>query len=215
MAIGPRIRKLIGPFEKPVSEIYRSIFVDLKVLRHQIEEWIPPADGSQILEVGCGEGAIIELLADIFPTAQITGIDITPQIGRLFKGDLSRVSFRKQTIKDFSSENYGRFDLVVINDVLHHIPPKIHKEFLNDTKKSLKKGGLFLFKDWKRSKTPIHLFSFLMERYITGDKVCYLSSDELRGLLIDVFGAKCIKDEASIPPWDNNIAFLVQNKRDV
>jgi len=211
MAIGPRIRKLIGPFEKPVSEIYRSIFVDLKVLRHQIEEWIPPAAGSQILEVGCGEGAIIELLADIFPTAQITGIDITPRIGRLFKGDLRRVSFRKQTIKDFSSENYGRFDLVVINDVLHHIAPEMHKEFLRDTQKSLKKGGVLLLKDWKRSKTPIHIFSFLMERYITGDKVCYLSSDELRGLLIDVFGAACIKDEASIPPWENNIAFLVKN----
>ncbi len=121
------------------------------------------------------------------------------------------MSFRQETIKDFASKNPERFDLVIIVDVLHHMPPEMYIEFLSDTKKSLKKGGVLLLKDWIRSKTPIHLLAFLSDRYITGDKVSYLSSNELRSLLIDVFGKNCIENEAVIAPWDNNIAFLVQN----
>lgn len=211
MAIGPLIRSALGPLEKPVSNMYRGIFISFKALHSQINEWLSFMEVSQVLEVGCGEGAVIELLSDLFPNAQITGIDITPRIGRLYKGDLSRVRFRQETIKDFAYENKGMFDFVVIIDVLHHIPPQIHKEFLTDTKKALKKGGVLLLKDWTRSKMPIHLFSCFMERYVTGDKVHYLSIDELRCLIREVFGENSILKEAIIPPWKNNIAFLVKN----
>ncbi len=213
MAIGPRIRELLGPFERPISEIYRSIFVDFKALRLKIKEWTTPVEINQILEVGCGEGAIIEILTEIFPHSYITGIDITPRIGRMFKGNSNMVSFKKETIKNFTSTNNGRYDLVVIIDVLHHIAPELHREFLCDTQKSLKKEGFLLLKDWRRSKTPIHLFSYFMERYITGDNVYYPTSDELRCLLREIFGENSIVDEATIPPWKNNIAFLVKNDR--
>lgn len=210
MAIGPRIRQALGPFERPVSEFYRNIFIDLKALKYKIKEWIPPEEITQILEVGCGEGAIIELLIEIFPNAHITGIDITPHIGRMYRGDLNRVSFRKETIKDFASSNKEKYDLVLIIDVLHHIAPEMRREFLSDAQKTLKNGGIFLMKDWRRNKTPIHFFSCFMERYITGDSVHYLSMDELRCLIRDIFGEDSILDEAVIPLWNNNIAFLVK-----
>lgn len=211
MAIGPKIRQALGPFEKPVSEFYRNIFIDCKALKYKIKEWIPPEEITQVLEVGCGEGAIIELLIEVFPNAHITGIDITPHIGRMFRGDLNRVTFKKETVKDFASSNKEKYDLVLIIDVLHHIAPEMHREFFNDTGKTLKNGGFFLLKDWAQSKTPIHFFSYLMERYVTGDKVHYLSIDELRCLIREVFGENSILKEASIPPWKNNIAFLVKN----
>ena len=42
----------------------------------------------RILEVGCGEGAVSERLAALYPNAEITAIDITPNVGRLYAGRL-------------------------------------------------------------------------------------------------------------------------------
>jgi len=102
MAIGPFVRQMLGPLERPVSELYRGMFVDLTSLARKIKERIPAAN---ILEVGCGEGTVTERLARAYANARVTGIDITPRIGRMFRGDLKRVSFKQETIKDFAKKN--------------------------------------------------------------------------------------------------------------
>jgi 2-polyprenyl-6-hydroxyphenyl methylase/3-demethylubiquinone-9 3-methyltransferase len=207
MAIGPFVRQMLGPLERPVSEVYRGIFVDLTALVEQIKHWGP---ASKILEVGCGEGSMTERIVKTYSNAYITGIDITSRLGRMFQGDLSRVTFRQQTIRDFVVENSCSFDLVIISDVMHHVPWDMHKELLTDAGKALKPGGYLVLKDWERSATPIHLLCYLTDRYITGDRVQHKTADEFRVFIRDVFGANCIKDETRIRPWSNNIAFLVQ-----
>jgi 2-polyprenyl-3-methyl-5-hydroxy-6-metoxy-1,4-benzoquinol methylase len=207
MSIGPFIRQMLGPLEKPISEIYRGIFVDLTAFVGQIQQWTP---ASNILELGCGEGAVIERLVKAFPKAYVTGIDIIPRVGRLFQGDSSRVTFKQQTIKDFAPENLASFDMLVIADIMHHIPWELHKEILADAGKVLKPGGYLILKDWERRANLIHVLCYLSDRYITGDRVQYKSTDELRELIKDVFGANCIKAETRIRPSVNNIAFLVQ-----
>jgi len=42
-------------------------------------------DAARILEVGCGTGLATEELRRVFPQAEITGIDILPVPGRLFR----------------------------------------------------------------------------------------------------------------------------------
>jgi 2-polyprenyl-3-methyl-5-hydroxy-6-metoxy-1,4-benzoquinol methylase len=207
MAIGPFIRQMLGPLERPASEIYRSIFVDLSALVKQTKNWVRAAN---ILEVGCGEGALTERLANAYPNANLTGIDITPKVGRMFKGDSKQVTFKEQTINDFVAENYSQFDLLVISDVMHHIPWEMHKDFLIDAGKALKPGGYLILKDWEYSSTPIHLLCYLADRYITGDKVRHKTADQFRVLIEEVFGINCIKAEKRIRPWSNNITFLVQ-----
>ena len=207
MAIGPFIRQLLGSFERPVSEIYRAIFVDLLELARKIKDRVP---AENILEIGCGEGALTEYLAKIYPQAHLTGIDITPRVGRMFQGDLNRVTFQQQLIKDFVAQNKSCFDLVVVSDVLHHVPWEMHQEFLIDSAKALKSGGCLVLKDWESRSTPIHLLCYLADRYITGDRVQYKTLDELRTLIKTVFGEECIDKEIRIQPWSNNIVFFVQ-----
>lgn len=207
MSIGFFVRKMLGPFERPVSELYRSIFIDLNALVSQINYWVT---ASNILELGCGEGAVTERLAKAYPNAQITGIDITSRVGRMFQGDLSRVKFKQQPIKDMVIENSQSFDLLIISDVMHHVPWELHRELLTDAKQSLKSGGYLVIKDWERNRTPIHLLCYLLDRYITGDRVRYKTADEFRELIGDVFGENVIKSEKRIRPWSNNIAFLIQ-----
>lgn len=207
MPIGPAIRRMFGPLERPVSEMYRNIFVDLTAFVHQIRQWAPASD---ILELGCGEGAVIQRLVREYPKAHITGIDITPRVGRLFQGDSSRVTFKQQAIQEFAPENIASFDMLIIADIMHHIPWELHKDVLENAGRVLKPGGFLIFKDWERRTNLIHALCYFSDRFITGDHIRYKSAAELRDLLRDVFGANCIKAESRIQPQINNIAFLAQ-----
>jgi trans-aconitate methyltransferase len=80
MPIGTFVRRLLSPLEKPISDIYRNIFVNLADLTHQIHKWVNP---EIILELGCGQGALTELLASVYPTSHIIVIDITPRVGHI------------------------------------------------------------------------------------------------------------------------------------
>ena len=86
----------------------------------------------------------------------------------------------------------------------------MHKEILIDAAKALKTGGFLVFKDWEKSSTPIHWLCHFSDRYITGDRVRYKTSEEFRDLIEDIFGIGCIKATARIRPWSNNFAFLVK-----
>lgn len=208
MPIGPCIRKMFGPAESRVADLYRSMFIDLDAFADQIREWVNP---SSILELGCGEGSVTERLARSFPEACITGIDITPRVGRLFHGDRTRVTFKHGTIQDFAIEHKEQFDLLVVCDVMHHIPWRLHRDILTHARMTLRPGGYLVLKDWERSRTLIHLLCYSADRYITGDRVRYQSADELRAMISDVFAPNSIKAEARIKPRWNNIAFLVKN----
>lgn len=207
MPIGPVIRQMLGPFERPISALYRSIFVDLNALVHQIQQW---SAASNILEVGCGEGAVAERVVEEFPEARFTGIDINPRVGRMFHGDRNRATFQQQTINEFAVGNPAMFDLLLMCDIMHHIPWELHKNILTDARKTLKPGSYLVLKDWTRSATLIHFLCYFSDRFITGDHVRYKSTDELRKLIEEVFGPNCIKATTQIRPWKNNVAYLVQ-----
>lgn len=210
MSIGFIFRQMLGPFEMPVAKAYRELFVDLFAFVRKIKSWVPEQGALEILEVGCGEGMLIELLAKGYCNARITGIDISPRIGRLFRGDASRVSFRQTEIQSFIAEKSSDFDLIVISDVIHHIPINMRRKFLGYVRKVMKRGAFLVVKDWVRTSAPIHALAYLCDRYITGDRVYYYAARELRNLITDVFGKNALKDEVRIRPWTNNAAFLIQ-----
>jgi 2-polyprenyl-3-methyl-5-hydroxy-6-metoxy-1,4-benzoquinol methylase len=207
MAIGYFIRQLLGPLESPISNFYRSVFIDITAFVSCIQKWIPEANN--IIELGCGEGAITERLIQTYKNACITGIDISPQVGRMYRGDRSRVIFKQQTIKDFIQDNAANFDFLVISDVMHHVPWTMHEDLLRDAGKTLRQGGYLILKDWERSSTPIHALCYFCDRYITGDLVRYKTTDEFRELIKSIFGENSIQSETKIRPWTNNIVFLI------
>ncbi len=211
MSLGPSVRRLLGPLERPAAWAYRSLFVDLESLVRQIGAWMPQSDALRILEVGCGEGMLTELLALEYPGAQIEGIDITPRVGRMFEGDRSRVVFRKQTIDEFEVRNRAGIDLLIIGDVMHHVPVNMRRRMLASARTILKPAGFLVLKEWARSRAPIHVIAYLADRYVTGDRVTYWTADQFRDLIDEVFGTGHIVNQARIEPWRNNVVFLVRN----
>jgi ubiquinone/menaquinone biosynthesis C-methylase UbiE len=208
MPIGPAVRRAFGPLEPWVTATYRSIYVDLDDYVDAVHAWVP--DAREILEVGCGEGAVTERLARAYPHARITAIDITPRVGRLYRGPTDRVRFRQCPVQEIASEEAGRFDLAMIADVVHHVPEAFRKGLLDAVRVCLAPGGSLIFKEWERSRTPIHWMCHASDRWLTGDRVSFMSRDEARALLAQSFNESALIDERRVAPWRNNIMTLVR-----
>ena len=208
MPIGPAVRRAFGPFEHHVTAAYRSIYLDIDDLVAAIRDWAP--DARRILEVGAGEGAVTERLVTAFPGATITAIDITPRVGRLYRGPAGPAHFRSCTVQEIAAETPGAFDLVLIADVVHHVPLALRKGLLDAARAALAPGGVLIFKEWERSRTPIHWMCHASDRWLTGDRVAFMSRDEGRALLAASFGSHAFVDERRVAPWRNNIITLVR-----
>jgi 2-polyprenyl-6-hydroxyphenyl methylase/3-demethylubiquinone-9 3-methyltransferase len=187
------------------------MFVDLDSFVDRIREW---TEATRILEIGCGEGAVTERLVQRFPSARIVAIDVSANAGRLFRGDRSRVEFGQALAEDVVASEVGSFDLVVLADVIHHVPVRLRRPLLESARLALAPQGRMVFKDWSRRRNAAHAACFVADRYLTGDDVSYLSEDELRTLAKEVFGNDALLAECHIGPWRNNFAMLLSSSRD-
>jgi len=208
MPLGPAVRRLFGRHEHRIAELYRAIFVDVDAYGRLIGDWVPQA--RRILEVGCGEGAVTEQLARVYPDADILAIDITPRVGRLFRGRRDRVTFVETTVQQVAAEQPGAFDLVILSDVLHHVPLPIRRELLAAVRTTIASGGSLIFKDWERTAAPIHWLCHAGDRWLTGDRVRYLRKPEAEAMLADAFGRSAVVAQAWVRPWRNNFAMLAR-----
>ena len=117
--------------------------------------------GGQCLDVGCGSGALGIAVGKRNPQADIVGIDRWGKEYASFSKNLcksnakaegvTRITFQQgdATHLDFPDE---AFDAVVSNYVYHNIPGK-RQQYLLETLRTLKKGGVFALHDiFSRSK---------------------------------------------------------------
>ncbi|HEX3837011.1 MAG TPA: class I SAM-dependent methyltransferase [Steroidobacteraceae bacterium] len=208
MRIGPLVRRAFGRYERQISNAYRSIYVDLDSFVDLIRKWEPSA--VRILEVGCGEGTVTEKLSIAYPHARITAIDITPRVGRLYAGSLDLVQFIQCNVQSIAELQAGQFDLVVLSDVLHHVPKEFRQGLFDAIRIALAPSGSFIFKDWQRNYLPIHWLCHASDRWLTGDRISFLTRKEMREHLALTFGEAALIKEDRVPPWWNNIAILIR-----
>jgi 2-polyprenyl-6-hydroxyphenyl methylase/3-demethylubiquinone-9 3-methyltransferase len=207
MALGPAVRALFGKHERRVADLYRSIFLNLDDYAENIQNWVPEC--SRILEVGCGEGAVTEKLAILFPNADILAIDVTPRAGRLYRGRTEGVEFRNIDVQSIAAAHPGRFDLVLLSDALHHIPLDLREEILEAIGRTLAPGGRFVLKDWGRAAiSPIHWLCYTCDRWLTGDRVSYLTPTEAKRLVLDRLPQLQPIAAGHVRPWRNNYALI-------
>jgi len=208
MRPGPLIRRLFGPFEHAVAEAYRGVFVDLDEVAALMRAWVPEA--RRILEVGCGEGAMTERIVRSYPAATVMAFDISPRVGRLYRGPASRVTFRQETAEGVARREPASFDLVVLADVIHHVPPHARHSLLGAIKQSMAANGSLIFKDLVPSATLLHCICALSDRYLTGDNVAYCTVDDINALLTSSFGSGAIRKFEILRRQPNNVVVLVR-----
>ena len=108
--------------------------------------------GIKVLDVGCGSGKAINLMAKSFPNSQFTGYDFSSEAVQNAKDDAGKLEiknsfFEKQDASRFSKESY--FDIITAFDAIHDQaePEKV----LQNIKRSLKPDGIFLMQDIRAS----------------------------------------------------------------
>lgn len=77
------------------------------------------ADGT-VLDLGCGDGSIDRILAELSPKKQITGVDLEAHQQWNLKRP-KNLKFKQASVYDLPFKPKS-FDVVMLKDVLHHLP---------------------------------------------------------------------------------------------
>lgn len=84
-------------------------------------------NGMHVLEIGCGIGRVTGMLAKATTKGSVLGVDISPKSIEHARRNLAKhrhVRFRVSDMTDFQENQ--RFDLIVLPDVIEHIPLEQH-----------------------------------------------------------------------------------------
>jgi 2-polyprenyl-3-methyl-5-hydroxy-6-metoxy-1,4-benzoquinol methylase len=211
MKIGPAVRQRLGRFEVPAADAYRSAFINLEDTAHVLAS--ATRGVRRILEVGCGDGSLAQRLVGAFPDAEYEGIDVAPSPGGLYRGDPNQVTFSTVDTTTFIARNPDRFDLVVVMDVIHHVPRSLRPRLFKDVHALTRPGGWYAMKEWEPERSLRHLAAWAADRYITGDDVDHITPEELKAVILEQSGGDSqVVLEARIPPRRNNYLILYNRR---
>ncbi|MDD5493595.1 MAG: class I SAM-dependent methyltransferase, partial [Dehalococcoidia bacterium] len=116
-------------------------------VRAKFADFINPSDEDDILDICCGTGTLIPLLAERITHGRVIGIDLSPAM--LFKiagKSRSNNVFPLQSDAQNMPFADGYFDKELISLGLHEIPDGVRLAALKEIYRTLKPGGsLFVF----------------------------------------------------------------------
>jgi 2-polyprenyl-3-methyl-5-hydroxy-6-metoxy-1,4-benzoquinol methylase len=144
-----RVTQRLRPFICPFRELIASV-----------------PDASNILDVGCGAGLFIALLATAGKINSARGVDPShtaisvagEMMTRLPKS--STISFARVASEDTWSSS--DFDVVAMIDVMHHVPKDAQAAFFAQAVDRVAPGGLLVYKDiaerpfWRATANRVH-----------------------------------------------------------
>ncbi len=96
-----------------------------------------------ILEVGCGLGYVVDLIARNNQNMEVNGSDISKKAIEIAKKNFPQYNFFVNDITSDRRVTNRKFDIVIFNQILWYILEKLDQSFLN-SHCILKKGGYFI-----------------------------------------------------------------------
>jgi cyclopropane fatty-acyl-phospholipid synthase-like methyltransferase len=211
MSIGKVVRKVLGTKRfANVARSYRSFFLDIKKLTTTLDAIIP--SNAKILDIGGGDGEVINQILTIRKDLKVTMIDLSPVIGNSLSSSVrARVKILPETsVKDLENRNDIEFNTVIISDVIHHIPPTMRENFFLDIRSVCSLANhpvLIIIKDVQPG-TLVSYMGYFSDRFISGDKnVSLTAQSELQNQLSSVFNPQKFNNTKLLEIDSPNYAF--------
>lgn len=108
---------------------------------HFVSNYVRPANGNTILDIGCGPADIVDYL----PKVDYSGFDISEEYIAKAKAKYGqRGKFYAKTLTLADLEHMPKFDLVIVCGVLHHLDDQTAKDIFKLAFAALKAGGRLL-----------------------------------------------------------------------
>lgn len=131
-------------------------------------ETIPfPVDEKiEVLDLGCGTGAVTRQITKRFPRAKVTALDVAENmlaVARERLQDCSNIDFVAGDVSEMEFKE--KYDLIVSALALHHLPTDEHKrENYRCIFEALKTGGIFINADTVTGASE-HLQNLYQEKW--------------------------------------------------
>lgn len=105
-------------------------------------------EGIDVLDVGCGSGRALNLMAEEFPNSRFTGYDLSVEAVEAARAEAARrgltnVRFEQKDMTGF--EETAQYDLITAFDAIHD--QKAPDRVLSSVASALRDGGTFLMQD--------------------------------------------------------------------
>lgn len=102
-----------------------------------------------LLDIGCGNGRFMEMMADSWPNLRLTGLDLSPNYLAKAKKSLSKrrhIDLVAGMAESMPFED-NSFDVLLASYLFHELPPKIRKQVIAEAARVLKPNGHFIVSD--------------------------------------------------------------------
>jgi 2-polyprenyl-3-methyl-5-hydroxy-6-metoxy-1,4-benzoquinol methylase len=123
---------------------------------------------ARILDFGSGSGASSVLLARLFPSARIVGIELVGEYIHVaeqrakFYGLSDRVTFVRSPGPSMLPADLGTFDLVVMSAVYEHLLPAERSSIMPQLWKLVRKGGFMFINQTPDIRFPLELHTTML-----------------------------------------------------
>jgi len=213
MSVGKVVRIILGDQFKTIGRLYRSLFVNLRQVSISISPYIPI--NSLVLDIGGGDGEPINYLLSLREDLNVIIIDPSNSIG----GFIEEIySSRVQLLPGVSIVEYLKFasqipDVILISDVIHHIPINSRNVFFSELKEMVvnsKKNIKLIIKDIEPGSFRSNL-SLFSDRCISGDQnVSLIKCIDLKTTLYTLFENSISINDTNLFEVDKpNYAFVM------
>ena len=145
-------------------EFYQQFAASFDETRRRIQPGVAEliediATGTNILDLGCGNGELQESLYAQGFRGSYTGLDFSRELVALATSRIpagASAAFHVADLSDpgWSKGLHGGYDLVLAFAVFHHLPEPIPEQIFNVVHGLLAPGGRFIFSNWQFLNSP-------------------------------------------------------------